>query len=116
MAASDDKLAFCHNNGNPIAYSTFNNFLKKQIHKLEMSDDLWSTHCFRYDSTSYLAAFGIPDRQIKILGDWKSDYYRKYIHYPCQDKLNIATKVCSFLMKVCINYRCKGHDLNRFIW
>ena len=48
---------------------------------------------------TYLAVCGVSDREIKILGNWKSDCDKKYIHCPWQDKLNIATKVCSFLMK-----------------
>ena len=42
-----NKLAFCHFDGAPISYSTFNNFLKKKIRELGMSDKNWSTHCFR---------------------------------------------------------------------
>ena len=98
VPANANKPAFCHFDGTPISYSTFNSFLKKKIRELGMSDKNWSTHFFRWGGTSYLAACGIPDRQIKILGDWKSDCYKTYIHCPWQDKLNIATKVHEFLI------------------
>ena len=98
VPARPDKPAFCHFDGNPISYSTFNNFLKRKIRELGMSDKCWSTHCFRRGGTSYLAACGISEHQIKVLGDWKSDCYKTYIHCPWQDKLNIATKVQSFLI------------------
>ena len=34
VPASEDSPAFCYTSGQPIAYSTFNNFLKSQIRKL----------------------------------------------------------------------------------
>ena len=98
VPASRESPAFCHKDGSPIMYSTFNKFIKSQIKKLGMSDSKWSTHCFRRGGTSYLAACGVPERQIKLLGDWKSDCYRQYIHCPWQEKLNIATKVQKFLI------------------
>ena len=98
VTASRNSPAFCHKDGSPIMYSTFNNFIKKQIRKLGMSDSKWSTHCFRRGGTSYLAACGVPERQIKLLGDWKSDCFRQYIHCPWQEKLSIATKVQEFLI------------------
>ena len=92
-----DKPAFCYENGSPILYSTFNNFLKLQIKKLGMNTKGWSTHCFRHGDTTYLAACGISDQKLKILGDWKSDCFKKYVRCPWQDKLNIATKIRDFL-------------------
>ena len=47
VPADGNKPAFCHFDGAPISYSTFNNFLKKKIRELGMSDKNWSTHCFR---------------------------------------------------------------------
>ena len=96
--APPESPAFCYSNGFPIMYHTFNSFLKKQIKKLGLSEQGWSTHCFRRGGSSYLAACGVPDRQIQILGDWKSDCYKQYIHCPWQEKLNIANKVKNFLM------------------
>ena len=99
VPVAGDKPAFCHPNGNPISYDTFNNFLKAQIKKLGISEQGWSTHCFRQGGLTYLAACGVSDREITVLGNRKSDCFKKYMHCPWQDKLNIATKVCSFLMK-----------------
>ena len=93
VPADGNKPAFCHFDCSSISYNTFNNFLKNQICELGMSDKCSSTHCFRHGGISYLAACGIPDCQMKILGDWKSDCYRNYIQCPWQDKLNIPTKV-----------------------
>ena len=90
--------AFCHPNKKPIRYSTFNNYIKNMIKKVGLSPVGWSTHSFRRGGTSYLAACGISERQIQILGDWKSDCYKKYIHCPWQDKLDIATKIRDNMM------------------
>ena len=47
VPADGNKPAFCHFDGAPISYSTFNYFLKKKTRELGMSDKNWSTHCFR---------------------------------------------------------------------
>ena len=47
VPAYGNKPAFCHFDGAPISYSTFNNFLKKKIRELGMSDKNWSAHSFR---------------------------------------------------------------------
>ena len=91
-------LAFCHSNRTLIKYSMFNNFIKAMVKKLGLSTVGWSTHSFHREGTSFLAACGIIERQIQILGDWKSNCYKKYIHCPWQDKLNIATKVHDNMM------------------
>ena len=39
--------AFCHVNGQPIKYSTFNNFLKSIVNKIGLATTGCSTHCFR---------------------------------------------------------------------
>ena len=98
VPAPPDAPAFCYSNGFPIMYHTYNSFLKKHIRKLGLSDIGWSTHSFRRGGSSYLAACGVPDRQIQILGDWKSDCYKQYIHCPWQEKLSIANKIKTFLM------------------
>ena len=46
----------------------------------------------------YLAACGASERQIKILGDWRSDCFKRYIDCPWQDKLDITTKMQSHMM------------------
>ena len=90
--------AFGNRDGTPISYYTFNTFLKDQIKNIGLSDNQWSTHCFRRGGTSYLAACGIEERQLKLLGDWKSDCFKQYIHCPWQEKLTIATKIKQFLI------------------
>ena len=47
VPADGNKPGICHFDGSPISYSTFNNFLKKKIRELGLSDKNWSTHCFR---------------------------------------------------------------------
>ena len=63
-----------------------------------MSPVGWSTHSFRRGGMTYLAAYGASKCQIQILGDWKSDCFKKYIHCPWQDKLDIANKMRTHMM------------------
>ena len=99
VPAHDESPAFCYPDGSPIKYSTFNNFLKKQLRMLGMDPNGWSTHSFRRGGTTYLASCGVPERQIKMLGDWHSDCYKQYIHCPWRDKLELAARVKAFLLK-----------------
>ena len=99
VPASPDDPAFCFLGGLPIKYATFNSQLKKHISALSMSTKNWSSHSFRRGGASYLASTGAPERQIQMLGDWKSDCYKCYIHCPWNDKLEIAARTKAFLLK-----------------
>ena len=99
VPGSPDSPAFCTPSGAPIYYSTFNSFIKSQIKALGLNPKGWSTHSFRRGGTTYLASCGVEERQIQMLGDWRSNCYKKYIHCPWHDKLELAARVKAFLLK-----------------
>jgi hypothetical protein len=41
----------------------------------------------------FLANAGIPSNMIQLMGDWKSDAYKKYIVNDLSDRLKVANKI-----------------------
>ena len=44
-----------------------------------------------------LANAGIPSNMIQLMGDWKSDAYKKYIVNDLSDRLKVANKIKKFI-------------------
>jgi hypothetical protein len=41
---------------------------------------------------------GIPSNMIQLMGDWKSDSYKKYIVNDLSDRLKVANKIKKFVI------------------
>ena len=54
--------------------------LRKFLHKAGYAPGDFNTHSFRIGAATSAAHSGLPARQIKTLGRWKSKAYRRYIH------------------------------------
>ena len=45
-----------------------------------------SSHSLRWDGAQWAAKSGLPGHVIKILGDWKSQAYERYLNLTLQDR------------------------------
>jgi integrase len=61
----------------PLAYNQFQNKLKQLISLIGLNPLLFSSHSFRRGGATLLANAGIPSNMILLIGDWKSDAYKK---------------------------------------
>jgi integrase len=59
---------------------------------------LFSSHSFRRGGATLLANAGIPSNMIQLMGDWKSDAYKKYIVNDLSDRLKVANKIKKFVI------------------
>ena len=69
---------FCHPDNSPITYSQFNSALADILTYLGGEAKI-NLHSFRIGAASWAAMNGFTELQIKHLGRWKSDAFRKYI-------------------------------------
>ena len=90
IPADDDAPAFCTPHRNPIGYWVFNNFIKDVIDRTGLMGDKYSTHAFHRGGCTFAAAYGLQDRKLMKMGDWKSNCFNEYIHSDLQDKLDVA--------------------------
>ena len=70
---------FVFPNGKVVPRTFFAKKLKHCLNFLGLSTDLYKSHSFRIGSASLLASMGLSDSQIRLLGRWKSDAFKKYI-------------------------------------
>ena len=80
----------------PLAYNQFQNKLKQLISLIGLNPLLFSSHrlySFRRGGATLLANAGIPSNMIQLMGDWKSDAYKKYIVNDLSDRLKVAIKI-----------------------
>ena len=70
---------FCFKDKKPISRAFLTAKLKEDLCSLGLNARLYNTHSFRVGRTSDLALEGASDRQISLLGRWKSDAFKDYV-------------------------------------
>jgi hypothetical protein len=73
---------FCYSDGNPITREFFINKLKTCIEFCGLEAARYKSHSFRIGGASYLASLGHSDAQIRVIGRWRSEAFKRYIR--CQ--------------------------------
>lgn len=68
-----------------ITYKNFQIKLRQLISSLNRDPKCFSSNSFRRGGCTF--AFNIPSDLTLLLGDWKSDAYRKYLSLSMEDKL-----------------------------
>lgn len=68
--------------GSPVSRTIFIDKLSMAIKYCGLDPSRYKGHSFRIGAASYAAEAGMSDPQIRALGRWKSDAFRKYIRLP----------------------------------
>ena len=88
-----------HGKSVPITYSQFQKRLRELICKIGLNPNLFSSHSFRRGGATLASRAGVSPNSIQLMGDWKSDCYKKYIVTSLSDKINVAKQIRDFIMK-----------------
>ena len=67
--------------GKPINHLKFKTILSKYFVFLQLDPSKYTFHSFRIVATTHVALAGMSDTQIRHLGHWHSDTYKKYIRF-----------------------------------
>ena len=70
---------FCFKDRSPVKRSFFVQQLKEDLISLGLDHEKYNCHSFRVGRTSDLALEGASDRQIALIGRWRSDAFREYV-------------------------------------
>lgn len=70
---------FIDNTGSPIQRSHFSKMLNQCLQACCLDPRLYKGHSFRIGAATFAAQQGMSDTQIRLLGRWKSDAFKKYI-------------------------------------
>ena len=69
---------FQHLNGVPVTRTEFDEWLARVIKHCGLDSTKYKGHSFRIGAASHAAACGYSDSQIRLLGRWKSDAFKRY--------------------------------------
>ena len=78
-----DGTLFRFRDNSPVSRTFFTKQLKEDIEAIGLDSTLYNSHSFRAGRTSDLALEGVSDRQIALIGRWRSDAFREYIRQTC---------------------------------
>ena len=73
--------------GTSFSYRNFQQKLRETLLQAGFDDvTSFSSHSFRRGSTTFSFLCGIPSAVIRVLGNWRSDCYLKYIEFPLETR------------------------------
>lgn len=70
----------------PVTRAQFTKQLRYALNFCELSPEQFKSHSFRVGAATTAAAQGMSDSQIRLLGRWSADAYKKYIR--CSQRLS----------------------------
>ena len=74
--------------GGSLTYNQFQNRLRGVLAEVEVDNPVsFSSHSFRRGGATFAYICGVPAEIIKLLGNWKSDCYLRYLHLPLEARL-----------------------------
>ena len=98
VKASNDDPAFILKKGNSVRPYTYKDWLLKLrsiIKKTGHNSMHYATHSFRRGGASFAFRSGVSPYLVKLMGDWQSDAYRRYIHVPLDYRKIAAHEIAS---------------------
>ncbi len=74
----------------PMTQPQFVKILRGFLLRLGLPAHLFAGHSFRRGGATWAFQSGVPGELIKLLGDWRSDAYLKYLNTTLQDKITVS--------------------------
>lgn len=90
ISASGDSPLFILPNKKLVTYSLFQSKLRSCIDKIGLNSSKFSTHSFRRGGSTLLFRAKVPADMIQLMGDWRSDAYKRYLAYTLEDKIQVS--------------------------
>ena len=73
-----------------LSQSMFSKKLSKVLNSIGIQSSRYSGHSFRRGGASWALQCGFPSDIIRMMGDWKSDAYRRYLDMPFASHVQFA--------------------------
>ena len=93
VKARPEDCLFLLPNGRPITYYLFQKKFRSVLDDIGLDSTLYSSHSFRRGFATLAFKKNISADEIQLLGDWRSDAYKRYISLDVSDKLNIISSI-----------------------
>lgn len=90
-------------NGKPITYNQYQSKLRYFIQNIGLDPKRYSSHSFRRGFATLLFKAKISSEKIQLMGDWRSDSFKRYLCFPLEDKLQVANFMGNYIVKSSVN-------------
>ena len=77
----------------PLTYKIMGDNLKKWVKLVKGSDDGYSLHCLRRGGATFCFNIDITAEAIRLMGDWASDAYKRYLDMDVYKRAETMTKI-----------------------
>ena len=81
-------VVYCNHKLVPLSPAAFTTKLRALLPVCGVCPDHFATHSFRRGGASWALQCGLPPDVVRMLGDWKSDSYLKYIDLTMDSRLS----------------------------
>ena len=71
----------------------------ENINKICLNSTIFSTHSFRRGGATLLFRAKVSADKIHLMGDWKSDAYKRYLAYTLEDKIQISKVIDQYIVE-----------------
>ncbi len=79
VRGSQTGYLFTYPDASPVPRSAFVATLSQCLRLLHLDTSYYKGHSFRIGAATYASSLGCSDSQIRVLGRWRSDAFKKYI-------------------------------------
>lgn len=80
---------------NYLTQPMFRSELKELLQQAGLHTEEYNTHSFRVGAATTAKSVGISDNHIKVLGQWQSDAYQRYIRSSTKDLMHFSKMLAS---------------------
>ena len=100
IPATADSPLFMMRDNKVVYYRHFQAKLKLCIQSIGLNPTNFTTHSFRRGFATLLFKAKTPADKIQLMGDWKSDAYKKYLAFTLEDKIQVAENMRCFIVNL----------------
>ena len=86
---------FRYEDGRPLTYAALVREIRLALGAAGLDASLFAGHSFRIGAATTVAAAGVEDALIKILGRWQSSAYVRYVRVPRESLAGISAQLAS---------------------
>ena len=83
----------------PVRYLDLQHVLKLLVSLSGRDPSKFSSHSFRRGGASWAFKANVPGEMIQVHGDWVSDAYKRYLHFPMSTKLSVVKKMRDLILQ-----------------
>ena len=81
-----EEPCFVLKDGSPLTYAQFQNLLCTTLNKAGYEAKQFLSHGLRAGGATWADQSGVPHEMIKLLGDWRSNAYLRYLENPTKSR------------------------------